>query len=163
MELDLSKITLDDLIDCAILSHGFTSYWRDYYFHIETLWQGEYAGQYLLMFRHCYELKYITSVQKEGIRKSWDDLYTDYEKWERAGKPEGFVWGTNLAMCYPGFTMIENSALAKSWAERLGKEMKEVQVETETYKINFIYHDWTLKKLNKDNSLISQAIFPLSD
>ena len=163
MELDLSKFTLDDFLDCAILSHGFTNFQRDYYFHIEAGGSGEYSGQYLLRFKHCYELLYQAVVKPEFIKESWDDLYTDFDKWKEAGEPEGFVWGTNWSMCYPGFTMIENSELAKKWTELLGKEMKEVEIETEVYKMKFIYHDWTLKKLNNETGLISKAFHPLKE
>ena len=53
-EIGLSNINLDDLIDVAILAHGFMPYKRDYYFHIETMWKDELAGQYIVIFKHCY-------------------------------------------------------------------------------------------------------------
>ena len=54
--VDLPDFTFDDLIDSAILSHGFLPYKRDYYFHIETLWRAPFAGQYLVTLKHCYEM-----------------------------------------------------------------------------------------------------------
>lgn len=163
-EPDLSDITLDSLIDTAILAHGFTPYKRDYYFHIETMWQQEnYAGQYIVFFRHCYDLTYQSLGGAETLLKSWDDCFINYQDWENAGEPEGYVWGTNWANAYPGFSNLDNSAKAKEWTNKLGKEMKELLVESEIFKLNLIYSDWTIKKLNNDTGLISQVLFPLQD
>ena len=163
MEIDLSKTTFDDLLDCAILSHGFMPYMRDYCFIIETRWGEGYSGQYQLLFKHCYELKYKAVPSTEFIVKSWADLYTDFGEWEKAGSPEGFVWGANWSMSYPGFSLVEGSKLAGKWSAVLGKEMKEIEVETEAYKLNFIFHEWTLKKLNSNSDLINKAIKPLGE
>ncbi len=162
-EPDLSDITLDALIDTAILAHGFTPYKRDYYFHIETMWRENYAGQYLVCFRHCYDLTYQTLGNPETLLQSWDDCFIDYKEFEKAGEPEGYVWGTNWAIAYPGFSNVVDSVKAKEWTNNLGKEMKELLVEAEIFKLNLIYHDWTIKKLNSDTNLISQVLFPLQD
>ena len=89
--LDLSKIVLDDIIDVAIISHGFTPYKRDYYFHIETMWKDNYAGQYLILFKHCYDLSYETIADKSTLVQSWDDFFIDFEEFKNAGEPKGYV------------------------------------------------------------------------
>ncbi len=160
---DLSSIKLDDFIDTAILSHGFMPYKRDYYFHIETLWREPFAGQYLLLFRHCYEFNYITFTGEKTLLQSWDDLFIDFDKYEKAGGPEGYVWGSNHIGVYTGFSHVDNSQKAKDWSERLGKPMIEVELEAEIFKMDFILHDWTLKKLNGKTNLISQLVFPFGD
>lgn len=161
---DLTDITLVDLIDTAILAHGFTHYKRDYYFQIETMWQKEnYAGQYLVCFKHCYDQTYQTLGGRETLLQSWDDCFINYQDWEKAGEPEGYVWGTNWANAYPGFSNVANSAKAKEWTDKLGIEMKELLVEAEIFKLNLVYHDWTIKKLNNDTGLISQVLFPLRE
>jgi hypothetical protein len=43
----------------------------------------------------------------ETWRWSWDDLFIDYETCERAGNPEGFVWGVNWADAYPGLEYVD--------------------------------------------------------
>lgn len=158
---DLSKIVLDDIIDVAIISHGFMPYKRDYFFHIETMWKDNYAGQYLILFKHCYDLSYQTIADENILLQSWDECFIDFEEFKRAGEPEGYVWGTNWANAYPGFSNMENSPNATKWSERLKKEMKELLVESEVYKINLIYHNWTIQKLNAKSDLIKQAFFPL--
>jgi len=163
-EPDLTRVDLEWLIDTAILAHGFTPYKRDDYFHIETAWQVEnYAGQYLVCFTHCYDLTYKTLAVKDTLLASWDDCFIDYKEWEKAGEPKGYVWGTNWANAYPGFSNNDNSTKAKEWTERLGKVMKELSVKTEIFELNFVHHDWTIKKLNSDTKLISQVLFPLKD
>ena len=161
--IELSHITLDDFIDTAILSHGFMPYKRDYYFHIETLWRDPLAGQYLVLFRHCYEFNYRTSTGAETLLQSWDDLFIDFDKYEKAGGPEGYVWGSNHIGVYPGFTLVDNSPKANDWSEKLGKPMQEVQLEAEIFNMNFIFHNWTIKKLNDTTSLISQLVFPFGE
>lgn len=162
IEQDLTKITLEWFTDAAILAHGFAPYKRDYYFQIEVLWQLEnYAGQYLVSFSHCYDLTYKTLAVPETLMQSWDDCFIHYKEWEKAGEPEGYVWGTNWANAFPGFSNVDNSPKAKEWTAKLGKEMKELLVETEIFQLNLIYHDWTIKKLNSDTKLISQVLFPI--
>jgi hypothetical protein len=161
--IDLSDITLGDLIDTAILSHGFTIYKRDYYFHIETLWKEPYAGQYIVLFRHCYDFAYRTLTGAETLIQSWDDIFIDIDTYEKAGAPEGYVWGSNHIGAYPGFTKFDNSPKAIEWTKKLGRQMNEVEVEGEIFRMNLIYHDWTIKKLNDNTSLISQLIFPLKE
>lgn len=161
--MDLSDITIDDFIDVAIMSHGFTPYKRDYFFFIETLWREPLAGQYLILFRHCYDFSYKTIASPDILKQSWDDLFIDFDKYIRAGEPEGYVWGTNHMNSYPGFTLIENSQKAIEWTNNLGKQMQELKVEAEIFKMNLIFHDWTIKKLNSDTNLVKQYIFPLDE
>jgi hypothetical protein len=161
--LDLSGIALDDLIDSAILSHGFMPYKRDYYFHIETLWKAPLAGQYLVLFRHCYDFTYTTITGADTLIQSWDDLFIDFEKYEKAGAPEGYVWASNYIGSYPGFLKLDSSEKANEWTKKLGRQMNELEFEGEIFRMNLIYHDWTIKKLNGNTSLISQLIFPLTE
>ena len=161
--IDLSDITLDDLIDTAILAHGFMPYKRDYFFHIEALWKEPFARQYLVLFRHCYDFIYTTATGAETLLQSWDDLFIDYDKYEKAGAPEGYVWASNHIGAYPGFTKFDNSEKANEWTKKLGRQMSELQFEGEIFRMNLIYFDWTIKKLNDNKSLISQLIFPVTE
>jgi hypothetical protein len=47
------------------------------------------------------------------------------------------------------------------WTDKLGKTMNEVEFEGEIFKMNLIYHKWTIEKLNDNTNLISQILFPL--
>ena len=161
-DVDLSGIPLDDLTDVAILAHGFTPYKRDYFFHIETLWKEPFAGQYIVLFRHCYEFTYSTVASGEILSQSWDELYIDFDEYLKAGEPEGYVWGTNHMNAYPGFMLIEKSKKANDWSIKLGKQMQEVEIEAEIFRMNLIFSDWILKRVNNQTNLISQILFPLN-
>ena len=160
-EIGLLDINLDDLVDVAILSHGFMPYKRDYYFHIETMWKDELAGQYIIIFKHCYSLVYETIADKNLLNQSWDDCFIDYNEYLNNGEPEGYVWGTNWANSYPGFSTFNDSEKALEWSNKLKKQMKELIVESEIYKINLIYNSWTIKKLNNQTELINKAFISL--
>jgi hypothetical protein len=161
--IDLSVITLDDFIDSAILSHGFMAYKRDYYFHVETIWREPLAGQYILTFRHCYEMWYKPITGAETLLQSWDDHFIDMDTYEKAGAPEGYVWGTNMMGAYPGFTEVKDSIKAAEWTKRLHRPMMEVELEAEIFQFNFVFYDWTLKKLNDQTDTVSQFTFPLGE
>jgi hypothetical protein len=159
--MHLEEITLDDLLDSAILSHGFTPYKRDYFFHIETVWREPLAGQYLVLFRHCYDFSYTITAQPEIVVEAWDDLFTDWEKYKQASEPRGYVWGTNHIGAYPGFKKMDHSVKADEWTRKLHRPMNELEVLGEIFKMNLVYFDWTIKKLNENTSLINQIIFPM--
>jgi hypothetical protein len=160
-EMDLSILSLDSLIDTAILRHAYAANKRDYCFHIEALWKENYAGQYLVSFHHCYEMIFNVITGKETILQSWDDCFVDYEKWEKAGNPEGYVWGSNFMLAYPGFSLVKDSEMAKKWTGLLGKEMKELKVEAEIFEIRLVFYNWEISKLNNEVGLISKLIHPL--
>lgn len=161
MNIDLSKITIDDFNDSVIIAHGLMPYNRDYYFHIETLWKDNNAGQYLVRFKHCYEVNIEVTANAKKILESWDDCFINYQKWINAGEPPGYVWGTNSIMAYPGFSIIKDSKKAEKWTKKIGKKMEELFVEAEIFQISLIFHSWEVKKLNNKTNLIRKLTFPL--
>jgi hypothetical protein len=154
------RIEADDrFLDSAIVSHGFTHYLRDYDVVIEVPaalppevpigdTTGSYIeGRYRYRFTHCPEARVTTAVGDESWRHSWDDVFTDYQAWEAAGNPEGFVWGVKWADAYPGLSYVEDGSLAASWAERLAHEMHELVIETNTFALRLVCHDLRVDQL----------------
>lgn len=154
------RIESDDLLfDSGIVSHGYARHLRDYDVVLDVpaalppeVPIGDTTGSYIIgryryRFTHCPEAHVISSVGDEIWRRSWDDVFTDYEAWEAAGNPDGFVWGTDWADAYPGLSYVTNSPLASSWAERLGHEMHEVIVETNTFALRLVCHDLRVQQL----------------
>jgi len=41
-----------------------------------------------------------------------DDRLTDYVEWEAAGKPDGYVWGRNWSLAYPGLEAPDDDPTA---------------------------------------------------
>ncbi len=154
------RIEADDLfLDSAIVSHGFTDYLRDYDVVIDVPaalppdvpigdTTGSYiAGRYRYRFTHCPEVRVTSTVGDEAWRHSWDDAFTDYQAWEAAGNPEGFVWGVKWADAYPGLSYVTDGSLAAPWAERLAREMHEVAIETNVFTLRLVCHDLRVDQL----------------
>jgi hypothetical protein len=130
-----------DFFDQAITGHGFTAYNRDY--RLDVVFVGadkvEHPVEYL--FRGCVEAHYESRVVPPPSAAFMDDRFIDFERWEAAGHPKGFVWGVNHADAYPGLTYVENSERAASWARSLSLPMHEVTIETNTYLLRLVFHD----------------------
>jgi hypothetical protein len=154
----MDKNKLKDIFDVAILRHGFSKYNRDYDFLFEAN-TTDGSKQLLLRFKHVYELSYVTSLETETLKVSTNDNFTDYKKWQETGEKEGFVWGVNYALAYPGFNVLDNSVKADKWAKDLGFEMFNVTLETETYKIDFVTSDFEIVKLTHDTDPFLNAPF----
>lgn len=151
----LERIQQDDLlVDSAVVSHGFAPFLRDYDVVIEVPaakpdGTGSYIeGRYRYRFTHCPEAIVRSSVTPDAWRESWDDRFTDYEAWERAGAPNGFVWGVRWADAYPGMSYVDSSERARRWTEEFGHEMHEVRIETNTWVLHIVFHGLHVDRLS---------------
>src|SRR5437764_983230 len=121
----IEAVADDHFLDSIIVSHGFVTYGRDYDLVILTVTTippgipiGDSTGTYVdasfrYRFTHCPEAHVTSSVNDETWRISWDDVFTNYEEWERQGHPEGFVWGAERADAYPGLSYVADSERAE--------------------------------------------------
>jgi hypothetical protein len=167
------RIDGDELFgDSGIVSHGYAPHLRDYDVVIDVFaalppevtigdTAGSYTmGRYRYRFTHCPEAYVTSRVGDDTWRLSWDDVFIDYDTWDAAGNPEGFVWGVNAADAYPGLTYVMDSPLAASWTERLGYEMHEVTVETNVFILQLVCHDLRVRQLAVGDPL-TQTLKPL--
>lgn len=154
---------LDELgfIDVGVFRHGFTPYRRDYFFEYEVGGPTSHAGRYLCFFTHCVIAHVETCMTYELWRASWGDEFIDHQAWQEAGEPEGFVWGSNWSLAYPGLEYIRDFKLAAKWSAKLGKEMHEVTIDMEALSIQLIFHDVRVQKLSSDVNVVNQVIFPM--
>lgn len=146
-------------LDSAVVSHGFTSYSRDYDVVIETPaalppgvpigdTTGSYLeGRYRYRFTHCMEAHLTTAVRDDVWQESWDEVFTNSVAWQAAGSPDGFVWGVDYADAYPGLSYVTESARASLWTGRLAREMHEIVIETNTFVLNLVCHDLRIQRL----------------
>ena len=138
------------LFDSWIERHGFSPYLRDYEVVVVAMaalrdGSGSYAqGRYHYLFSHCVEAHVHTSVKNESWRVSWEDTFIDYEEWERAGSPNGFVWGVRGMDAYAGAKYLPNSPLSAAWTERLAHRMHEVRIETNAHNLQLVFHGLTV-------------------
>jgi hypothetical protein len=144
-------------IDFAVLRHGFAPHGRDYLLIVQV---GR-TGTFELTLTHVVELHYETRVSDGAWPTSWDERFTDYAKWLAAGEPDGYVWGTNWSLAYPGLEIPDDDPIAARWSERLGKSMHAVSVETDRFRLSVVFHDALAKKLSDDVSTIAQVLIPL--
>ena len=147
-------------LDFAVLAHGFAPHGRDYVFIIEDCLVHN-QGQHELVFTHCMKFEYETRVSAELWPVSWTDEFLDYTKWQEAGEPDGYVWGTNWSNAYPGIEIIEDSSVATEWAKKIGKPMYEFAIETDRFFMRIVFHSIRHRKLNDDTSTISKVTIQL--
>lgn len=137
-------LKLYDLSDNAVRSHGFTDYHRDYQIVAELGIGDELPGKFVFLFRGCVEVEYKLTLPENGF--SVDDVFIDYEQWEAAGSPEGYVWGVKWACAYPGWKYVLDSGRAAVWAEKFKAEMHEVLIETNAFALRLIFHDLAVRE-----------------
>ena len=147
--------------DFAVFAHGLAPHGRDYVLIVQDC-LGPNPGTHEIAFSHCVHFDYETRVRDDVWVESWSDEFIDYPAWEAAGGPSGYVWGTNWSNAYPGLTLVRNSELAAEWAERLGKEMFELTLETDRFFIGIVFHSVSSRKVSDDTSTIAAVTIPLS-
>lgn len=114
---------------------------------------------------HFHSLRFCkckTRVRDDVWPRSWEDTLIDYEAWEAAGEPDGYVWGTKWTLAYPGLVYVEGSAIAAEWTARLGKSMHEVTIETDAYLLRVVFHDVRFRQLNCETSPLDKVLIPLA-
>jgi len=140
----MRKAIQEPLFDSSIVRHGFAPFLRDYDVVAKIK-----KHQFLYRFSHCTSATVTTAVADWIWQESWSDIFTDYSAWQRAGAPEGYVWGVCFSLAYPGATYVDNSAPAQEWANRLGKPMHEVRIETNAHNLCLIFHDLSVRELRE--------------
>ena len=147
-------------VDFAVLEHRFTNHGRDYVVLVEDC-LGSNPGQHEIVFTHCVKAECETRVRDEVWTKSWTEEFTDYGRWAGAGEPNGYVWGTNWSLAYPGLRAVPDSPGATDWSKRLGKQMFEVTLETDRFLLRLIFHSLRSRKLSEKHDTVSQVIHRL--
>jgi hypothetical protein len=148
--------------DFAVLDHGFLPHGRDYSMVVESV-LGKDPGRHRLQFTHIVVAVYSTRLDDEHWERSWDDTFVDYEEWERAGTPPGYLWGTNWSFAEPGIRAIEPSQLADDWSERLKKPMYELKLETDRFSLYLVFHSLRTAKIDDRTDTIAQVIVPIDE
>lgn len=146
--------------DFAVLAHGFLPHGRDY----KLVLQVAGSGTHELTLTHVVEQRYETTVSTEAWPSSWDDILTDYGRWEANGfKPEGYAWGTNWSNAYPGLELLADDPVARRWSELLARPMFAVELATDRFRLHVVFYGAKWKKLSDDDATIARSIIPLGD
>jgi hypothetical protein len=144
-------------VDFAVLEHHFANHGRDYLLLVEDC-LGSNPGQHEIVFTHCVKAEYETRVRDEVWQKSWSEEFTDYGRWTGAGEPDGYVWGTNWSLVYPGLPAVPDSAEAADWSKRLSKQMFETTLATDRFSLRLIFHSVRSRKTSDEYKTISQVL-----
>jgi hypothetical protein len=147
-------------VDFAVLEHRFANHGRDYILLVEDC-LGSNPGQHEIVFTHCVKAEYETRVRDEVWQKSWSEEFTVYGRWTGAGEPDGYVWGTNWSLAYPGLLAVPDSAEAANWSKRLGKQMFETTLATDRFFLRLIFHSVRSRKTSDEYKTISQVLHRL--
>lgn len=141
--------------DFAVIEHHFLPHGRDYVWILQT---GD--GTYELILTHVVECTYETRVRDDVWPMSWEDVLTDYDSWQAAGEPDGYVWGTNWSPAYPGLEVPDIHEGAAKWSKRVGRQMYAMAIETDRFRLSAIFHDSRSRKLSGENSIIRRSVIP---
>jgi len=159
-EIPIKALKEIELFDIIIIHHGFEDYNRDYYFIIESGTKKN-QGRFKIWFTHCfsfqYRHKFANKEYPELLRKSWDD---DLILTTLPENDDAYWWGQGFTHSYPGFSYDSKSIKAKEMTEITGRPMYSIELETEHYIIDLIFHDFHYKYLSSDNSLSDQSFIP---
>ena len=148
-------------MDVGVVSHGFAPHGRDYVLLIQNSFPVR-PGPYRVTFTHAVEVAFTTTVGDDVWQRAWADDFIDYERWEAVGTPDGYVFGANWSLAYPGFNAIADDPSAASWSERLKRDMYAATVETDLFQLKLIFHDAHIEQVSDDASIVAQVINPLS-
>lgn len=146
--------------DFGVMEHGFLPHGRDYRFLIQDSLCRD-PGTYELIFTHIVDFRYETRVGDTTWQHSWADEYTDYARWTQAGSPDGYVFGTEWSLAYPGLSVSPPSPEAVRWSQRLQRSMSSVTLETDRFSIALIFHSVQHKKLSIAMGAVKQVLIPL--
>jgi hypothetical protein len=146
--------------DFGVMEHGFAPHGRDYKFVIQDSLCGD-PGTYELIFTHVVELKYTTRVGDAIWGTSWADEFTDYSKWQASGEPEGYVFGTDWSLAYPGIKIPASSPEAQGWSERLQRQMYSASIETDRFCITLTFNEVRHRKLSDETGTVRQPVIHL--
>lgn len=140
----------DEVLDQALVFHGFSDYMRDYDLHVYATADPRtgIAPEHLrYRFIHCVRATVTTAVRRDVWARSLDDAMTDYDAWVASGEPEGYVWGVKWQVLYPGITLLPESHETREWSKDLGRRFHHVQVETNGHNISLVFADLKVETL----------------
>jgi hypothetical protein len=152
----LRQLTSDWLpqIDFAVLRHGFLDHGRDYELVVQTYGRGTDR----IILTHVVVANCETAVAPEVWTKSWDDVFLDHN---RAKHLEGYVWGTNWSLAYPGLSFPEADPVVARWSKLLGRQMYSALLETDRMRLTFVFAGVTTERLSDETDLITKVILPM--
>lgn len=142
----------DDVFDQPVVFHGFADHMRDYdvYVYATAAPSSGITPEHLrYRFTHCVRATVTTTLSGESWRQSLGDELTDYDEWQRAGEPAGYVWGVKWHNLYPGMQLQPGTGETRQWSDVVGIPFHEVLIETNAHRITLVFSDLTVSPVGK--------------
>lgn len=141
---------LKEMFDNELVHHGFTNYLRDYEMVVfqsvdPNPRYGLVPRHVRLLFRYCTEADVRSSVPPGLWSQSLDDSLLDAHTVTRDS--DGYVWGVQCQVLYPGARVIEKSKRARNWERRVGIPFHEVLIEGNAQTISLVFSDLTIEEV----------------
>jgi hypothetical protein len=127
--------------------HGFVDYSRDYELIIHATADpatGIEPAELRYLFRHCVQANCTTTVPASTWKDSLDDRLINYDT---GADLDGYVWGVNWQLLYPGATLIADSPVARRWATAVGIDFHEVRIQANAHDLALIFSDLQVQQL----------------
>jgi hypothetical protein len=141
VDRDEIEAALSDAFDQALVFHGFTDYMRDYEMVLQLSADpstGIATEFYRYIFVNCVLAIVSTALDHQIWSRSLDDRLIDYAT---GVDLDGYVWGVKWQMLYPGFGLVSDSELAKTWSTDLGIPFYEASVQTNGHNLTLVFSD----------------------
>ena len=149
----LARLTSEWLprVDFAVLGHGFLRHGRDYEIVVQTPGRGTDR----IVLTHVVLAHYETAVPPRIWTKSWNDVFLDYD---RASGLDGYVWGTNWSLAYPGLGFPEDDPDVAEWSRRLGRQMHGVFLGTDRFELKLVFAGLRTERLSDATGTIGRVV-----
>ncbi|MEV0954031.1 hypothetical protein [Promicromonospora sp. NPDC050249] len=93
-------------------------------------------------------------MRRDTWAVSLGDEFTDYSQWERAGEPDGYVWGVRWHLLYPGIRLLPESTEARRWSSELGAPFHTARVETNAHVIELVFSDLRIDRITPGHAVL---------
>jgi hypothetical protein len=140
------KLEKYDLFDQAITRHGILEYIRDYEV-IGYISGMDFDSEVQFVFKGTIKVDYKVKVAPEHY--SMDYRLIDLDHQCEPDYPEGFIWGVNFAVVYPGWTIHQDTSELKELEKKYGLKFYSVYFETNAYDLTITFHDLETKEIKR--------------
>ena len=158
MNAEQLQQALDDVLDHALVYHAFTRYMRDYELIVYVTADprtGIPPVHLRYLFRYCVEALVESTVAVDTWRRSLDERLIRYDT---GVDLDGYVWGVNSHVLYPGMSVMSPSARAEKWSADIGIDFQEVHIESNAHNISLIFSDLSVTEVGEGYAPFVTAI-----
>ncbi|WP_207568171.1 YxiG-like protein [Plantibacter elymi (nom. nud.)] len=145
MEISEMQAAFDDAFDQAVVFHGFTEYMRDYEMIVQIVAApstGIPMRSLRYLFVNCVQADVSTVLPPDLWARSLDDRLL-----ELGSDLDGYVWGVREQGLYPGFELMPDSEIARSWSTSVGIPFHELRLMSNAHDISLVFSDLRVTEL----------------